>query len=152
MEDAVSTARSAVEEGMLPGGGAALVHALKSIESTQKNGHPSDEQVGINIVRRALEEPLRQIAENAGHEGSVVVQKVKTLEANHGFDAMTGTYVDMFKSGIVDPLKVTRSALENAASIAALLLTTETLITEKPEEKKNGAMPPGGGMGGYDMM
>ena len=153
MEDAVSTARSAVEEGMVPGGGAALVHALKSIEAT-KNGHASDEQVGIAIVRRALEEPLRQIADNAGAEGSVVVQKVKTLEANHGFDALTGEYVDMFKKGIVDPLKVTRSALENAASIAALLLTTETLISDKPEEKKNGAagMPPGGGMGGYDMM
>jgi chaperonin GroEL len=152
MEDAVSTARSAVEEGMLPGGGAALVHALKSIEPS-KNGHATDEQVGIAIIRRALEEPLRQIADNAGAEGSVVVQKVKTLEANHGFDAMTGEYVDMFKKGIVDPLKVTRSALENAASIAALLLTTETLISDKPEEKKNGApMPPGGGMGGYDMM
>ena len=151
MEDAVSTARSAVEEGMLPGGGAALVHAIKSLE-TKSNGHPSDEQVGMNIVRRALEEPLRQIAENAGHEGSVVVQKVKSLEANHGFDAITGEYGDMFKKGIVDPLKVTRSALENAASIAALLLTTETLVSEKPEEKKNGAMPPGGGMGGYDMM
>jgi chaperonin GroEL len=152
MEDAVSTARSAVEEGMLPGGGAALVHAIKSLE-TPKNGHPSDEQVGINIVRRALEEPLRQIAQNAGHEGSVVVQKVKSLEANHGFDALTGEYGDMFKKGIVDPLKVTRSALENAASIAALLLTTETLVSDKPEEKKNGGgMPPGGGMGGYDMM
>jgi chaperonin GroEL len=151
MEDAVSTARSAVEEGMLPGGGAALVHAIKSLEA-KSNGHPSDEQVGINIVRRALEEPLRQIAENAGHEGSVVVQKVKTLEVNHGFDAMTGDYGDMFKKGIVDPLKVTRSALENAASIAALLLTTETLVSEKPEDKKNGGMPPGGGMGGYDMM
>ena len=102
---------------MLPGGGAALVHALKSLEAP-KNGHPSDEQVGINIVRRALEEPLRQIAENAGHEGSVVVQKVKSLEANHGFDAITGEYGDMFKKGIVDPLKVTRSALQNAASIA----------------------------------
>jgi chaperonin GroEL len=153
MEDAVSTARSAVEEGMLPGGGAALVHALKVLEAGGGNGHPSDEQVGVNIIKRALEEPLRQIADNAGAEGSVVVQKVKTLEANHGFDAMTGEYVDMFKKGIVDPLKVTRSALENAASIAALLLTTETLVTDKPEEKKNGAaMPPGGGMGGYDMM
>ena len=151
MEDAVSTARSAVEEGMLPGGGAALVHAIKSLDGPS-NGRPSDEQVGVNIVRRALEEPLRQIAENAGHEGSVVVQKVKTLEVNHGFDALTGDYGDMFKKGIVDPLKVTRSALENAASIAALLLTTETLVSEKPEDKKNGSMPPGGGMGGYDMM
>ncbi|HXW52237.1 MAG TPA: TCP-1/cpn60 chaperonin family protein, partial [Candidatus Acidoferrales bacterium] len=155
MEDAVSTARSAVEEGMLPGGGAALVHAVKSIEALKgSNGSASDELVGINIVKRALEEPLRQIAENAGAEGSVVVQKVKTLERNHGFDAVTGEYGDMFKKGIVDPLKVTRSALENAASIAALLLTTETLISDKPEEKKNGGagMPPGGGMGGYDMM
>jgi len=155
MEDAVSTARSAVEEGMLPGGGAALVHAIKAIEALKgSNGSASDELVGINIVKRALEEPLRQIAENAGAEGSVVVQKVKTLERNHGFDAVTGEYGDMFKKGIVDPLKVTRSALENAASIAALLLTTETLISDKPEEKKNGGggMPPGGGMGGYDMM
>src|ERR1700680_371039 len=152
IEDAVSTARSAVEEGMLPGGGAALVHALKAIE-LKSNGHATDEQVGFSIIRRALEEPLRQIAENAGAEGSVVVQKVKSLEANHGFNALTLEYVDMFKAGIVDPLKVTRSALENAASIAALLLTTETLISDKPEEKKNGGgMPPGGGMGGYDMM
>jgi chaperonin GroEL len=154
MEDAVSTARSAVEEGMLPGGGAALVHAIKAIDALKSgNGIASDEMVGVNIVKRALEEPLRQIADNAGAEGSVVVQRVKTLEANHGFDAMAGDYGDMFKKGIVDPLKVTRSALENAASIAALLLTTETLISEKPEEKKNGGgMPPGGGMGGYDMM
>jgi chaperonin GroEL len=155
MEDAVSTARAAVEEGMLPGGGAALVHAIKAIEDLKaKNGVASDELVGINIVKRALEEPLRQIAENAGAEGSVVVQKVKTLERNHGFDAETFEYVDMFKKGIVDPLKVTRSALENAGSIAALLLTTETLISDKPEDKKNGGggMPPGGGMGGYDMM
>jgi chaperonin GroEL len=153
MEDAVSTARAAVEEGMLAGGGASLVHALKSLETLKgSDGQANDENVGINIVRRALEDPLRQIAENAGFEGSVVVQKVKTLKEDEGFDAMTGEYGDMFKYGIVDPLKVTRSALENAASIGALLLTTETLISEKPEEKKNGAMPPGGGMGGYDMM
>ena len=153
MEDAVSTARSAVEEGMLPGGGASLVHAIKALQSLKPSATNgvADEQVGINIVKRALEEPLRQIAENAGFEGSVVVQKVKTLGANEGFDAIAGDYGDMFKKGIVDPLKVTRSALENAASIAALLLTTETLVSEKPEEKKNGAVP-GGGMGGYDMM
>jgi chaperonin GroEL len=154
MEDAVSTARSAVEEGMLPGGGAALVHALSALEDKKAaNGATNDETVGVNIIRRALEEPLRQIAENAGHEGSVVVQKVKTLETNHGFDANTGQYGDMFKFGIVDPLKVTRSALENAASIAALMLTTETLISDKPEDKKGNGMPQGGGgMGGYDMM
>jgi len=153
MEDAVSTARAAVEEGMLPGGGAALVHALKDLgELKATNGQSNDEAVGFNIIRRALEEPLRQIAENAGYEGSVVVQKVKTLEANHGFDAISGEYGDMFKFGIVDPLKVTRSALENAASIAGLLITTETLVSEKPEEKKNGMPGGGGGMGGYDMM
>jgi chaperonin GroEL len=153
MEDAVSTARAAVEEGMLAGGGASLIHAIKALEDLKAgNGQASDETVGFNIVRRALEDPLRQIAQNAGFEGSVVVQKVKTLKADEGFDAMTGEYGDMFKFGIVDPLKVTRSALENAESIGALLLTTETLISEKPEEKKNGAMPGGGGMGGYDMM
>ena len=154
MEDAVSTARAAVEEGMLPGGGASLVHSLKDLgEVKATNGQSNDEAVGFNIVRRALEEPLRQIAANAGYEGSVVVQKVKTLEGNHGFDALTGEYGDMFKFGIVDPLKVTRSALENAASIAGLLITTETLISDKPEEKKNGVPGgPGGGMGGYDMM
>jgi len=152
MEDAVSTARSAVEEGMLPGGGAALIHALKGLANA-KPDH-ADEQVGINIVKRALEEPLRQIAENGGYEGSVVVQKVKTLESNFGFNAENAEYGDMFKMGIVDPLKVTRSALENAASIAALLLTTETLVSEKPDDKKNGGGMPGGGggMGGYDMM
>jgi chaperonin GroEL len=154
MEDAVSTARAAVEEGMLAGGGASLVHAIKALDGLKGgNGQASDELVGISIVRRALEDPLRQIAENAGFEGSVVVQKVKTLKADEGFDAMTGEYGDMFKFGIVDPLKVTRSALENAASIGALMLTTETLISEKPDEKKNGGMPGGGGgMGGYDMM
>src|SRR5476651_980372 len=145
MEDAVSTARSAVEEGMLPGGGAALIHALKGLDNA-KPDH-GDEQVGINIVKRALEEPLRQIAENGGYEGSVVVQKVKTLESNFGFNAENAEYGDMFKMGIVDPLKVTRSALENAASIAALLLTTETLVSEKPDDKKNGGMPGGGGGG-----
>jgi chaperonin GroEL len=153
MEDAVSTARSAVEEGMLPGGGAALIHSVKALDTLKPSGVNGavDEQVGINILKRALEEPLRQIADNAGYEGSVVVQKVKTLGGTEGFDALSGNYGDMFKQGIVDPLKVTRSALENAASIAALLLTTETLVTDRPEEKKNG-VPPGGGMGGYDMM
>ncbi|MBV8081629.1 MAG: chaperonin GroEL, partial [Candidatus Eremiobacteraeota bacterium] len=154
MEDAVSTARAAVEEGMLAGGGASLVHALKALDTVgaKSDGKGKDESIGVNIVRRALEDPLRQIAENAGYEGSVVVQEVKARKEDEGFDAMTGEYGDMFKFGIVDPLKVTRSALENAASIGALLLTTETLISEKPEEKKNGAMPGGGGMGGYDMM
>ena len=131
---------------------AEIIRTIEINRTNGGNGQANDETVGINIVRRALEDPLRQIAENAGYEGSVVVQKVKTLKLDEGFDAITGEYGDMFKFGIVDPLKVTRSALENAASIGSLLLTTETLVSEKPEEKKNGAMPGGGGMGGYDMM
>ncbi len=155
MEDAVSTARSAVEEGMLPGGGAALVHAIKALESPKAatamraTSRSASASCAARLRSRCGRSPRTRAL-----EGSVVVQKVKTLKANDGFDAMTGEYVDMFKKGIVDPLKVTRSALENAASIARSLLTTETLISDKPEEKKNGGggMPPGGGMGGYDMM
>ncbi|TAM73749.1 chaperonin GroEL [bacterium] len=158
IEDALSTARAAVQEGIVPGGGAALIHAIKSLDSleTAKNGdiNANDEKIGVRIIKRALEEPLRQIADNAGFEGSVVVQKVKTLPAGEGFNALTGEYVDLTKAGIIDPLKVTRSALQNAASISALILTTETLISDKPEPKKAGApggMP--GGMGDYgDMM
>ncbi|TAM61411.1 chaperonin GroEL [bacterium] len=158
IEDALSTARAAVQEGIVPGGGAALIHAIKSLEKleTAKDGgiNAKDEIVGVQIIKRALEEPLRWIAENAGFEGSVVVQKVKTLPAGQGFNALTGEYVDLTKSGIIDPLKVTRSALQNAASISSLILTTETLISDKPEPKKAaapGGMP--GGMGDYgDMM
>jgi chaperonin GroEL len=162
IEDALSATRAAVQEGMIPGGGASLVHAIKAIDKyvpPSTNGHAStvaDEKIGILIIRKALEEPLRQIAENAGYEGSVEVNRVKSKEAPFGFDAMTGEIVDMFKSGIVEPFKVTRSALQNAASIGALILTTETLIADKPEPKKDngGGMPGGmGGMGGgYDMM
>ena len=162
IEDALSATRAAVQEGMIPGGGASLVHAIKAIEKyvpPSTNGHAAtvaDEKIGIQIIRKALEEPLRQIAENAGYEGSVEVNRVKAKEAPHGFDAMTGEIVDMFTAGIVEPFKVTRSALQNAASIGALILTTETLIADKPEPKKDngGGMPGGmGGMGGgYDMM
>ncbi|TAM85283.1 chaperonin GroEL [bacterium] len=159
IEDALSTARAAVQEGIVPGGGAALIHAIKSLDAleTAKNGdiNANDEKIGVRIIKRALEEPLRQIADNAGFEGSVVVQKVKTLPAGEGFNALTGEYVDLTKSGIIDPLKVTRSALQNAASISALILTTETLISDKPEPKKAGGAPGGmpGGMGDYgDMM
>jgi len=156
IEDALSATRAAVQEGMIPGGGSSLVHALKALEAHKHtNGHSGahDEKIGWDIVRRALEEPLRQIAENAGFEGSVEVQKVKASKPGMGFDAMTGDLVDMFKAGIVEPFKVTRSALQNAASIGALILTTETLIADKPEPKSNNAGgPPGGGMGGYDMM
>jgi chaperonin GroEL len=158
IEDALSATRAAVQEGMIPGGGSSLVHALKALEAhSHKNGHSNahDEKIGWDIIRRALEEPLRQIAENAGFEGSVEVQKVKASKPGMGFDAMTGEVVDMFKAGIVEPFKVTRSALQNAASIGSLILTTETLIADKPEPKKNSGGGDGmGGMGGggYDMM
>jgi chaperonin GroEL len=157
IEDALSATRAAVQEGMIPGGGASLVHAIKAVTKYNPpatNGHAStvaDEKIGIDIIRKALEEPLRQIAFNAGFEGSVEVNKVKNEVAPMGFDAMSGDIVDMFKAGIVEPFKVTRSALQNAASIGAMILTTETLIADKPEPKKEPAMP-GGGMGGYDMM
>src|SRR5277367_3029237 len=148
IEDALSATRAAVQEGMIPGGGASLVHALKALEKLDpgKGNSASDEKIGVDIIRRALEEPLRQIAENAGFEGSVEVQRVKHANAPMGFDAMSGELVDMFKAGIVEPFKVTRSALQNAASIGSLILTTETLIADKPESKKDG--PGGGGMPG----
>ncbi len=158
IEDALSATRAAVQEGMIPGGGASLIHAIKAIdryEPPKANGHAStwaDEKIGISIIRKALEEPARQIADNAGFEGSVQVNAVRIKSAPFGFDAMTGEVVDMFTAGIVEPLKVTRAALQNAASIGALILTTETLIADKPEPKKEPAGMPGGGMGGYDMM
>ncbi len=158
IEDALSATKAAVEEGMIPGGGSSLVHAIKTIDKYQPpktNGAATtwgDEKVGIDIVKKALEEPLRQIANNAGFEGSVEVNNVRAKDAPFGFDAMSGEIVDMFKAGIVEPFKVTRSALQNAASIGSMILTTETLIADKPEPKKESAMP-GGGMGGYgDMM
>jgi len=158
IEDALSATKAAVEEGMIPGGGASLVHAIKTIDKYQPpktNGSATtwaDEKIGIDIIKKALEEPLRQIAYNAGYEGSVEVNNVRGKEAPFGFDAMSGDIVDMFKAGIVEPFKVTRSALQNAASIGAMILTTETLIADKPEPKKEPAMPPGGGMGDYGMM
>ncbi len=161
IEDALSATRAAVQEGMIPGGGSSLVHAVKAIDKfltehgAKTNGNSTtwaDEKIGIDIVKKALEEPLKQIAYNAGFEGSVVVNTIREKSSPQGFDAMTGQPVDMFKSGIVEPFKVTRSALQNAASIGALILTTETLICDKPEPKKEPAMA-GGGMGGYgDMM
>jgi chaperonin GroEL len=138
MEDAVSATRAAVEEGIVPGGGVVLVNAIPALDKVKAEG---DVLTGVNILRRALEEPLRQIATNAGAEGSVVVEKVKTLPKGHGFDASTGEYVDMVKAGIIDPTKVTRSAVQNAASIAGLLLTTEALITDLPERKAAAAPP-----------
>ncbi len=158
IEDALSATRAAVQEGMIPGGGSSLIHAIKAIdkyEPPKSNGHSAtwaDEKIGISIVRKALEEPARQIADNAGFEGSVQVNAVRVKSAPFGFDAMSGEVVDMFKAGIVEPLKVTRAALQNAASIGSMILTTETLVADKPEPKKEPAMPGGGGMGGYDMM
>jgi chaperonin GroEL len=138
MEDAVSATRAAVEEGIVPGGGVVLVNSVSALDTVQAEG---DVKTGVNILRRALEEPLRQIAFNAGEEGSVVVEKVKGLPKGQGYNAATGEYVDMVAAGIIDPTKVTRSALQNAASIAALLLTTEALITDIPE-RKGAAAPP----------
>ena len=138
MEDAVSATRAAVEEGIVPGGGVVLVNCVSALDGVKAEG---DVKTGVNILRRALEEPLRQIADNAGEEGSVVVEKVKNLPKGQGYNAATGEYVDMVAAGIIDPTKVTRSALQNAASIAALLLTTEALITDIPE-KKGAAGPP----------
>ncbi len=151
IEDALSATRAAVEEGIIAGGGSSLVHIIPAMEKLEA-GTPGDERVGVAIVRKALEEPLKQIATNAGWEGSVVVDRVKKEKVGNGFDAQKFEYVDMFKSGIVDPLKVTRSALQNAASIASLLLTTEVLVAEKPEEEKKMPAMPGGGMGGYGGM
>jgi chaperonin GroEL len=144
IEDAVQTTKAAVEEGIVPGGGVALLGARASLEKLDLTG---DEATGSRIVIRALEEPLKQIAHNAGMEGGVVVEKVRTLDPGWGLNAASGEYVDMFKSGIVDAAKVTRSALQNAASIAGLFLTTEAVVAEKPEKEKMPAMP-GGGMGG----
>jgi chaperonin GroEL len=144
IEDAVRNAKAAVEEGIVPGGGVALLQAGKV--AFEKLELPGDEATGAQIVRRALEEPLKQIAVNAGLEGGVVVEKVRGLAAGHGLNADVGDYVDMFKAGIIDPAKVTRSALQNAASIAGLFLTTEAVIAEKPEKEKAPAAPGGGDM------
>jgi chaperonin GroEL len=142
IEDAVSNARAAVEEGIVPGGGVTLLRAQDSLNKTDLVG---DEATGAVIVRRALEEPLKQIAINAGLEGGVVVERVRGMEASHGLNAATGEYVDLLKAGIIDPAKVTRSALQNAASIAGLFLTTEAVVADKPEKEKAPAAPGGGG-------
>jgi chaperonin GroEL len=146
IEDALSATRAAVEEGIVSGGGVALLSAISSLDSLETSG---DMKTGVEIIRRALEEPVRQIADNAGLEGSVIVGKAKEQQAGIGFDALNGQWVNMIEAGIVDPAKVARSALQNAASIAAMILTTETLVADKPEPKS--AMP-NPGMGGMDMM
>jgi chaperonin GroEL len=146
IEDALSAARAAVEEGVVAGGGSVLIHAVPALDKVEAL---NDEAVGVNILRRALEEPLRQIAINAGQEGSVVVDAVRKMKPGNGYDAQKGEYTDMFASGIIDPAKVTRSALENAASVSALMLTTETIITDLPEKEKAAMPGMGGGMGDY---
>jgi len=138
VEDALNATRAAVEEGIVPGGGVALLRAEKALEKLEA---PGDEKIGVDILRRALEEPLRQIAENAGVEGSIVVNKVREGQGAFGFNAETETYEDLLQAGILDPTKVTRSALENAASIAGLMVTTECMITELPEKEKKPATP-----------
>jgi chaperonin GroEL len=149
VEDALSATRSALEEGLVPGGGVALLNAQKALDKLAFEG---DAATGVTIVRRALEEPMRRLAENAGLDGSVVLENVRrkqaeTKSSDLGFDVLAGEYVDMFSAGIVDPAKVTRSAVENAASIAAMVLTTEAMITDKPEPAPaTPPMPPGGGM------
>jgi chaperonin GroEL len=147
IEDAPSTTRAAVEEGIVAGGGTTLLQAIPALDALHLEG---DEQVGVDIVRRALEAPAKQIADNAGERGEVVIERVKNLPKGQGFDALKGEYCDMFEHGIVDAAKVTRSALQNAASIAAMVLTTETLVTDLPEKKDNGNGG-GHGHGGGDM-
>src|SRR5271166_1605166 len=151
VEDALHATRAAVEEGVVPGGGVALVRAQKALDTLNLEG---DERTGLEIVRRAVESPLRQLADNAGQEGALIVQEVKARSGNEGYNVATGEYVDLVKAGVVDPTKVTRYALQNAASISGLLLTTEALVTELPEKDKpapgGGPGGIGGGMGGMD--
>jgi len=149
VEDALHATRAAVEEGIIPGGGVAFIRALSALDKVAVVG---DEKIGVDIIRKALEEPLRMIAANAGHEGSVVANEVKAKTGAYGFNADTEKYEDLIKAGVIDPTKVARTALENAASIASLLITTEAVIAEKPEDNKRApAMPGGGGYGGGDM-
>ena len=150
VDDALNATRAAVEEGIVPGGGVALLRAKKAVDGL-KSDNP-DIQAGINIVSKALESPIRQIAQNAGVEGSIVVGKVLEKAGNFGFDAQTEEYVDMVSAGIIDPTKVVRIALQDAASVAALLITTEAMVAEKPKKETASAMPPGGGMGGMGGM
>jgi chaperonin GroEL len=150
IEDALNATRAAVEEGIVSGGGTALVNVYNAVAAVKAEG---DEKTGVNIILRALEEPIRTIAANAGQEGSVIVERLKKEAVGTGYNAATGEWVNMFEAGIIDPVKVTRTALQNAASVAAIFLTTEAVIADKPDKDKGGSMPGGmGGMGGMDMM
>jgi chaperonin GroEL len=144
VEDAMHATKAAVEEGIVPGGGVALLRASKVLDGLKLEG---DQQIGVNIIKRAIEEPMRWIATNAGHEGSIVVQRVREMSADEGFNALTDKYENLVQAGVIDPAKVVRSALQNSSSIASLLLTTEALISEIPEEKKDAPAMPGGGGG-----
>ena len=150
VEDALHATRAAAEEGIVPGGGVALLRAQAGIEKLK--GENAEQQAGINIVRRAIEEPLRMIAQNAGQEGSIIVDKVKNSKGAYGYNAATETFEDLIKAGVIDPTKVVRTALQNAASVAGLLLTTDAMIAEKPEEKEAVPAGPPGGMGGMGGM
>jgi chaperonin GroEL len=147
VEDALHATRAAVEEGIIPGGGVGFIRSIPALEKLKMEG---DEKIGVDIVKRALEEPIRQLTHNAGLEGSVIVQRVKQEKTNVGYDVNQDAYVDMIEAGVIDPTKVARSALQNASSVAALLLMTEAVVTDKPEkeEKMMPQMPPGGGYGG----
>jgi chaperonin GroEL len=151
VEDALNATRAAVEEGIVPGGGVAYLRAVPALDKLEGELE-GDQRIGVRIVKRALEEPMRYIASNAGAEGSIVVQRVRDLKTQEGYDAASDTYGDMLEKGIIDPTKVTRSALQNAASISGLLMTTEALVTELPEKDSAPPMPHGGGMGGMEGM
>jgi chaperonin GroEL len=152
IEDALNSTRAAVEEGIVSGGGTALVNVIRSVDELESSLPIGDEKTGVSIIKRSLEEPVRQIAHNAGLEGSVIVERLKKEEVGVGFNALTGEWVNMIQVGVVDPAKVTRSALQNAASVAAMVLTTEAVVADKPEENKAPAMPDMGGMGGMGGM
>ncbi len=151
VEDALHATRAAIEEGVVPGGGVALIRALKALDKLE--GANEDQTVGIRILARSIEEPLRNIVENAGEDAAVILNQVKAGKGAYGYNAATGEFGDMLEEGILDPTKVTRLALQNAASVAGLLLTTEVMVAEAPkdEEHAHGGMPGGGGMGGMDM-
>jgi chaperonin GroEL len=150
IEDALNATRAAVEEGIVAGGGTSLVNAIRSVAELEASLPVGDEKTGVSIIKRALEEPVRQIAHNAGLEGSIIVERLKKEDVGIGFNALTGEWVNMIQAGVVDPAKVTRSALQNAASVAAMFLTTEAVVADKPEENKNSGNPDMGmgGMGG----
>jgi chaperonin GroEL len=152
IEDALNSTRAAVEEGIVAGGGTALVNVINVVGDLESSLPIGDEKTGVSIIKRALEEPVRQIAFNAGLEGSVIVERLKKEEAGVGFNAASGEWVDMIQAGVVDPAKVTRSALQNAASVAAMFLTTEAVVADKPEEQKDSGSPDMGGMGGMGGM